>query len=243
MGKPLLQSQKVVITNATGDLARFNGLDGIVKKYDEKNGIYEVTVGGTRNNFLRSNLTVSKLITLEEVERKRMEILEKVNAVKRNQKIEESKPQKIDIRFGSFIVEPKPSEANDRNFPNNLHAACQLFCMTGNLAQAKQCKKDVDTFLTMLEHGPDGKCAHTMGRACCCWLCGHVGIPKNIKDCATGQDVAGICGKCNSDAQTNFVQLVQRQGTTTRKIPWMQLKSRASADVVAAAKAAEENTL
>ena len=75
----------------------------------------------------------------------------------------------------------------------------------------------------------------SIGRACCCWLCGHVGIPSNIEKCAKGLRVAGRCAKCGSDEQTNFVKLEQKGST----IPWIQLKVHAPVEAVQAAAKAE----
>ena len=69
----------------------------------------------------------------------------------------------IDVRFASFTLERKPDEINDKNFPPHLHAACQLFCMTNNIAQAKQLHDDVSAFLAILEKPPDGR---TTARIC-----------------------------------------------------------------------------
>mmetsp|Transcript_41455 Transcript_41455/g.94388 ORF Transcript_41455/g.94388 Transcript_41455/m.94388 type:complete len:115 (+) Transcript_41455:146-490(+) len=114
--------------------------------------------------------------------------------------------------------------------------------MTDNVPLAKQLKKDVDAFLDTLRVGPDGTSSHNVGRGCICWLCGHVGIPKNVDKCSKGQKAAGICGMCEEDAQTNFVRLEQPQapGEAARYIPWMQVKSRATEAEIAAAGALEK---
>lgn len=132
----------------------------------------------------------------------------------------------------------------DKKFPPNLHAACQLFCMTNNVENAKRTKKAVDSFLALLEGGPDGISQYKIGRACVCWACGHVGIPLNADKCERGQRVAGRCSACESNEQTNFVRLDKPgdgKGTKPSVVPWMQVEGHASKEAVEAAAKAEES--
>jgi hypothetical protein len=74
--------------------------------------------------------------------------------------------------------------------------------------------------LATLEAGPDGKSAQRLGRACVCWSCGHVGLPKNTAACSeTAAEPAGVCAGCGDDAQTNFVRGVREDGT---RLPWIE---------------------
>ena len=71
-----------------------------------------------------------------------------------------------------------------------------------------------------LEAGPDGKSAQRLGRACICWACGHVGLPRNAARCSeVGPLPAGVCGSCGEDGQSNFVQAVSSDGC---KLPWIE---------------------
>ena len=71
--------------------------------------------------------------------------------------------------FTNFKVEAKSDELGDANFPPTLHAAAQLFVMTGKADSAKQLVKDVDTFIEVFKAGPDGVSSHAIGRGCVCW--------------------------------------------------------------------------
>ncbi|KAK3252461.1 hypothetical protein CYMTET_38238 [Cymbomonas tetramitiformis] len=127
----------------------------------------------------------------------------------------------IDKKYASFRVLPKPDEVNDKNFPPHLHAAAQLFMMTGMIPQVKQMKLDVDRFMETLQAGPDGKSSFALGTACVCWQCGHVGLPSNADEVGEKLLLSGICRKCKSDEQTNYVKLTQADGTA---VPWLEPK-------------------
>eukprot|EP00232_Nephroselmis_pyriformis_P018644 CAMPEP_0182881028 /NCGR_PEP_ID=MMETSP0034_2-20130328/16928_1 /TAXON_ID=156128 /ORGANISM="Nephroselmis pyriformis, Strain CCMP717" /LENGTH=161 /DNA_ID=CAMNT_0025014041 /DNA_START=11 /DNA_END=492 /DNA_ORIENTATION=- len=126
----------------------------------------------------------------------------------------------VSKQFASFHILAKADEREDKNFPPHLHAAFQLFCMTGNLGQAAQVKKDVDALLLILSSPPDGK-PTSMGTACVCWGCGRVGLPRNADAVGESLAVAGQCAGCGEDDQTNFVQLKQPDGTV---VPWIERK-------------------
>jgi hypothetical protein len=248
------------VASAGVDEASFEGAQAKVLRHDPAQNAYTVIARSNAGSSAapltlprRCLKPVGPLVTLAELEAKRAAVRAQVEAARaaRGANLEvsssenapaagatkENRPLKIDSRFTAFRIDRKPDERNDANFPPHLHGACQLFCMTGNLAQAVQVKTDVDAFLKILERGPDGKSSHRMGRACVCWKCGHVGIPNNGDKCGKigDQSVAGVCGKCGLDEQTNFVRL-EHGGNV---VPWMQIVGRASADAVAAAAAAE----
>mmetsp|Transcript_35953 Transcript_35953/g.49912 ORF Transcript_35953/g.49912 Transcript_35953/m.49912 type:complete len:228 (-) Transcript_35953:19-702(-) len=122
----------------------------------------------------------------------------------------------VDRRYATVRVEAKADEVHDANFPPHLHAAFQLFCMTRCFNQAQQLKRDTDAFMNLLELGPSGSTSQSMGRACVCWGCGRVGLPKNPEGSGAPQ-----CTGCGEDDQTNFVKVLQPNGTF---IPWMEEK-------------------
>ena len=73
--------------------------------------------------------------------------------------------------------------------------------------------------MATLEAGPDGKSGQKVGRACVCWACGYVGLPKNAAQCSEkGPNPRGVCAGCGDAAQTNFVRLVQSGKT----LPWIE---------------------
>eukprot|EP00941_MAST-03F_sp_MAST-3F-sp1_P001475 g1475.t1 len=223
----LLQTQEVTV----------GGKRGKVMRYDSAKEKYTIKLDQTGEEIVENGEHViphGPILTEQQLNERRAVIQAQLESMR----LKRDQPQRIDARYGSFKVEPKPEERGDRNFPPNLHAACQLFCMTRNVPLALQCKKDVDAYLAVLQEGPDGKSSHRMGKACICWLCGHVGIPSNMADCAKNENIHGKCGKCGSMEQTNFVRVEQRVKageSPVRVIPWMQLKHRASADAVKAA--------
>lgn len=143
-----------------------------------------------------------------------------------------------DRRYACVRIERKPEESGDKNFPTHLHSALELFCMVGAREQLNQCQTDVSSFFATLEKGPDGKTSHAIGRACVCWTCGHVGLPKNALKCAKtkGYEVKPIC-RCGEKEQTNFVQVYKSK---TETVPWIEVKGVASAEAVAAAIGAEK---
>ena len=208
--------------------------------------------------FTGSKSSVELATDTDELEAKREAIRARIQAAKAKQQQEEG-VQRIDERYATIRIEPKPDEEGDKNFPPHLHAAAQLFCMTNNVHLAKQLKMDVDAYFETLKEGPDGTSSHTIGRGCVvparlpsfafaalppfqssaaspaatpsslrcvCWLCGHVGVPKNADKCEKGQKVPGVCGHCGENAQTNFVRLDQPRapGEAPRSIPWMQAR-------------------
>jgi hypothetical protein len=180
--------------------------------------------------------------TKEEKEEKRVRIEAQLADAKKEalEKAAKGTPLQVDPRFASLVLERKPSEVGDENFPPHLHAACELFVMTGNLGQAVRCKKAVDTFLYLMASDTDGSTAYDIGRACCCWQCGHVGIPANIEECAFGLKVNGICSQCASDEQTNFVIVKQPDGSV---IPWVRFKHAASPEAIKAAAEQEKREM
>ena len=153
-------------------------------------------------------------------------------------KSDRGEPLKISPEYTALEIEPRDEvEGRDKNFPPHVHAACQVFVMTGNLGQAVQCKQDVDQFLQVMALGPDGVSRQRLGRACLCWLCGRVGIPLNISDCTKGNRVRGVCSNCGSDEQTNFVRVCDG---TKSVVPWIETTGIASDETIAAAEKQEK---
>ena len=68
-----------------------------------------------------------------------------------------------------------------------------------------------------------------MGRACVCWACGHVGLPRNADACSERDaEPAGVCAHCGAAQETNFVRVVNADGAT---VPWMEVLSGSGTDV------------
>ena len=127
----------------------------------------------------------------------------------------------FDQRFSSFKVEPNDeSESVSAAFPRSLHNAAELFSHLGHSEQARRLHECVTRALSTLKAGPDGRSAQRLGRACVCWGCGHVGLPRNSAQCADkGAKPAGVCAGCGDDAQTNFVRCM-RDGKSI--VPWIE---------------------
>jgi hypothetical protein len=89
-----------------------------------------------------------------------------------------------------------------------------------------------------LSAGPDGKTSHNIGRACICWNCGHVGLPSNRKKCSKdgGYGVKPKCAQCKEKEQTNWIR-VTKDG---KFVPFLEIKSVATKEAIAAAAGAEK---
>jgi len=148
-------------------------------------------------------------------------------------------PPELEISgsFTNFKVERKDDELQDEKFPVTLHAAAQLFVMAGMPDNAKRLVKDVDAFIEIFKAGPDGVIKHLIGRGVVCWGCGHVGIPRNTKECPDKgySEISPICAACGEDFQTNFIDPQQPDGT---KIPWIQVEEEENPERAQAAQAA-----
>ena len=150
------------------------------------------------------------------------------------------KMKRLDERFFSITIDRKSDEMEDKNFPPHCYAAAmQLFLMCGMSDQAQKCGEIVTTYLRTLECGPDGKTSHNIGRACICWNCGHVGLPSNRKKCSKegGYKVKPKCSSCKEKEQTNWIRVTSKDG---KFVPFMELKSVASKEALAAAAGAEK---
>ena len=147
--------------------------------------------------------------------------------------------KRLDQRFFSITIDRKSDEMEDKNFPPHCYAAMQLFLMCGMSDQAQKCGEIVTTYLRTLETGPDGKTSHNIGRACICWNCGHVGLPSNRKKCSKegGYKVKPKCSSCKEKEQTNWIRVTSKDG---KFVPFMELKSVASKEALAAAAGAEK---
>jgi transcription elongation factor Elf1 len=132
----------------------------------------------------------------------------------------------ISSKYAAIKIIPKPDEVGEKNFPPHLHAAAELFIMTGQTGCALQLQSDVDAYIAMLNIGPDGRTAQKLGKACICWHCGHCGIPKD--DSAE----TAVCAKCDSSDQTNYVKLPHPSDASS-SLPWLEAH-----DATAAAAAA-----
>lgn len=131
-------------------------------------------------------------------------------------------PTTFDRQYAAFALERKRDETDDANFPPNLHAACELLSRVGAAGQLQQCMQCINAYLKILQQGPDGKTTQSMGRACICWNCGHVGLPFNAAKCGEGSEVPGDCKMCRNTEQTNFVRVAKPDGTI---IPWIEAKT------------------
>ena len=125
--------------------------------------------------------------------------------------------------FANIKVEPKEEEKNESRFPRNLHNACELFVMTNQHGSALRASACINKYLDLLASNPDGTSKNNIGRACVCWLCGYVGIPKNINEIPEKDgytNIMPICKKCNSSQQTNFIKPLDKNN---KEIPFMEL--------------------
>ena len=147
----------------------------------------------------------------------------------------------FDSRFAAIKVEPNDEgEAVAPNFPRSLHNAAELFIGLGHTQSAATLHGCVTRALAALAAGPDGKTAKAIGRACVCWGCGHVGLPKNADQCSErGARPAGVCAGCGEDGQTNFVRVLQEGGKTVPWIECAEMSEAQAAKMEEAARAAE----
>lgn len=136
-------------------------------------------------------------------------------------------------------MEPNGGEAAEPNFPRSLHNGAELFLRVGLLGNAHRLQACTATLFETLQKGPDGRTTHRMGRACVCWGCGHVGLPRNAESChKTRVTPAGVCQHCGQSDQTNFVRVTANKGKDT--VPWLELKAVASDEALAKAERAEK---
>ena len=125
--------------------------------------------------------------------------------------------------WAAYKIERKPDEAMDANFPPHVHAACELFLQVGAPDRASRCANAAAAYTSILLAGPDGRTQHSMGRACVCWSCGHLGLPRNAARCSRpGSKVPGECAQCGSDKETNFVAFFDE--TKGYVLPWIEIK-------------------
>mmetsp|Transcript_7803 Transcript_7803/g.11900 ORF Transcript_7803/g.11900 Transcript_7803/m.11900 type:complete len:256 (+) Transcript_7803:71-838(+) len=85
---------------------------------------------------------------------------------------------KVDTRFAMIRVEPKVGEGSDANFPRNLHNAAELFLRVNMVEAADRLQQCTSSMLDIYATNPDGSTGVSIGRACVCWNCGHVGLPQ-----------------------------------------------------------------
>ena len=137
-------------------------------------------------------------------------------------------------RFASILCVRKADELLDKNFPSNLLSGLELFSKLGMITQGRSLRACVDGFAKLLAAGPP-KEAVSMGCACVCWGCGHVGLPVNAGDVSRAAPASAsperlsraptaICKKCQG-TQTNLVRVTQRDGSV---VPWIESKDTSS---------------
>ena len=129
----------------------------------------------------------------------------------------------IKASFANIKVLPKKGEENEGNFPRNLHNACELFVMTNQHGSALRCSSCINKYLNLLATDPDGTSKNAIGRACVCWVCGYLGIPKNSHETPESGYTGGSlpkCKNCGEQEQTNWVKPLDKNG---KEIPFMEL--------------------
>lgn len=128
----------------------------------------------------------------------------------------------FDARFALVKIEANDDdERASANFPRSMHNAAELFAHLGHGQSAARLHACTTALLRTLEQGPDGSTTHSMGRACVCWACGHVGLPANADKCsASGPTPQGKCAHCGGADQTNFVRVTQQRDGAV--VPWIE---------------------
>jgi len=143
---------------------------------------------------------------------------------------------KIDTRYATILITPKPDEINDTNMPRNLHNAAELFLRAGLVENAQRVKETTDALFDIYANNPDGKTNVRIGNGCVCWSCGHCGLPKdsngeyttnssNLADKKKSKVLPGPCGQCGEVDQVNYL-VVTRKDEFTKKgvtnLPWIE---------------------
>ena len=132
----------------------------------------------------------------------------------------------ISPKYATIRTVPKPTEAQDANFPRNLHNAAELFLKCGLVPNAVKLKDATDEMMSLYSSDPDGRRGVRLGRACVCWSCGHVGIPTDYTE---EQRDPGPCASCNETDQVNWVRVMSSAtGETKNKngaedLPWIEV--------------------
>jgi len=124
----------------------------------------------------------------------------------------------VSPQYATIRVIPNGSEAQNANFPKNLHNAAELFLKLGMVPQAVKLKECVDALLQRFASNPDGKSGVRLGKGCVCWQCGFCGIPK---DYVEGQPAAGGCANCSAVDQLNWVA-VSPEEKGSDDLPWIE---------------------
>ena len=140
----------------------------------------------------------------------------------------------ISPKYATIQVVPNGNEGNDANFPRNLHNAAELFLKLGMVPNAVKLKTTTDKLLEMYQGEP--KTSVKLGKGCCCWRCGYVGIPKDYDECQTKP---GPCNDCQEMDQINWVSIQRPDGT---ELPWIELSAMTS-EQAKAMKVQEEKEL
>lgn len=133
----------------------------------------------------------------------------------------------ISPKYATLQVLPNtPDEGRDANFPRNLHNAAELFLKCGLVPNAVKLKEHTDALLELYEKDPSLKGSVKLGRACVCWSCGHVGIPR---DYSQAQVKPGPCFHCQETNQINWVKILAPNNNTGGKgeedsdsLPWIE---------------------
>jgi hypothetical protein len=129
---------------------------------------------------------------------------------------------KVDTRFASIVVTPKPDEVNDTNFPRNLHNAAELFLRVAMIEEAERLRATTIAMLDMYADSPDGKTGVLVGQACVCWSCGHCGLSKKQHtDDKKKKTPPPPCGNCGEVEQTNWLRLTKKDSSDD--LPWIEI--------------------
>ena len=84
----------------------------------------------------------------------------------------------IPSAYELFKLMPRSDEKDDRNFPKHVYDAAWLFVRTSKLEAAGKLLNCKESYLTLLQNGPDGKTAIQIGHPVLCWECGLLSLPK-----------------------------------------------------------------
>lgn len=131
---------------------------------------------------------------------------------------------KVDTRFASIIVIPKPGEGNDANFPRNLHNAAELFLRVAMIDAAERLRATTVAMFDKYSDSPDGKTSVSIGRACVCWSCGHCGLPEK-QPADEKKAPPPPCGNCGDIDQTNWLRVTKEskaKGSKHEELPWIE---------------------
>ena len=133
----------------------------------------------------------------------------------------------IPAAFTAFKILPKDAvEESDGNMPKDAARAMMVFLSTGinNGTNAQKCSNAISTALKIFQAGPDGNKKVSVGHAILCWNCGNCGLPKNTTDFPASKTDGkmppmAICSDCGGCDETNFLRIIQPDGSV---VPWIE---------------------